>query len=158
MRRKKGHQDGRIILRYIAQAVREGSCEILFEKVLSWLIGHLDASNVTGEHMEVFFHFLQQGVHRTLPSQMLPLVDDAFEEMMTFVRQASQSGTILRAHRRIAEFAADRVMDIMPDVKNKYGVASVPKCKRDFELLIKELARVMRTPSQTEMHKQFAGW
>ena len=47
MRRKKGHQDGRIILRYIAQAVREGSCEILFEKVLSWLVGHLDASNVT---------------------------------------------------------------------------------------------------------------
>ena len=158
MRRKKGHQDGRIILRYIAQAVREGSCEILFEKVLSWLVGHLDASNVTGEQMEVFFHFLQQGVHRSLPAQTLPYVDAAFEEMMTFVRQASHSGTILRAHRRIAEFAADRVMDIMPDVKSKYGVASVPKCKRDLELLIKELARVMRTPSDMEMRKQFAGW
>lgn len=158
LRRKKGHQDGRIILRYIAQAVREGSCEILFEKVLAWLVGHLDASNVTGEHMEVFFHFLQQGVHRNLPAAALPFVDEAFEEMMTFVRQASQSGTILRAHRRIAEFAADRVMDIMPDVKNKYGVASVPKCKRDFELLIKELARVMRTPTELEMRKQFVGW
>ncbi len=158
MRRKKGHQDGRIILRYIAQAVREGSCEILFEKVLSWLVGHLDASNVTGEHMEVFFHFLQQGAHRCLPAHALPFVDEAFEEMIGFVRQASQSGTILRAHRRIAEFAAERVMDIMPDVKNKYGVASVPKCKRDFELLIKELARVMRTPTELEMRKQFVGW
>ncbi len=158
MRRKKGHQDGRIILRYIAQAVREGSCEILFEKVLSWLVGHLDASNVTGEQMEVFFHFLQQGVHRSLPPQALPFVDNAFEEMNAFVRQASHSGTILRAHRRIAEFAADRLMDILPEVKNKYGVASVPKCKRDFELLIKELARVMRTPSEVEMRKQFVGW
>ncbi len=158
MRRKKGHQDGRIILRYIAQAVREGSCEILFEKVLSWLVGHLDASNVTGEHMEIFFHFIQQGVHRALPAHALPFVDEAFDEMIGFVRQAGQSGTILRAHRRIAEFAADRVMDIMPDVKNKYGVASVPKCKRDFELLIKELARVMRTPTSLEMQKQFVGW
>lgn len=158
MRRKKGHQDGRIILRYIAQAVREGSCEILFEKVLSWLVGHLDASNVTGQQMEVFFHFLQQGAHRVLPATTLPFVDDAFEEMIGFVRQASQSGTILRAHRRIAEFAAERVMDIMPDAKNKYGVAAVPKCKRDFELLIKELARVMRTPTEMEMRKQFVGW
>ncbi len=158
MRRKKGHQDGRIILRYIAQAVREGSCEILFDKVLSWLVGHLDASNVTGEHMEVFFHFLQQGVHRSLPASTLPFVDEAFEEMMAFVRQASQSGIIARAHRRIAEFAAERVMEIMPDTKNKYGVASVPKCKRDFELLVKELARVMRTPNSIEMQKQFVGW
>ncbi len=93
-----------------------------------------------------------------MPAPTLPFVDEAFEEMIAFVRQASQSGTILRAHRRIAEFAAERVMDIMPDAKNKYGVASVPKCKRDFELLIKELARVMRTPTEMEMRKQFVGW
>ncbi len=94
MRRKKGHQDGRIVLRYVAQAVREGSCEIMFEKVLSWLVGHLDASNVTGEHMEIFFHFLQQGAHRELPAAAHPYVDAAFEEMIAFVRQASSSGTI----------------------------------------------------------------
>ena len=158
MRRKKGHQDGRIILRYIAQAVREGSCEILFEKVLSWLVGHLDASNVTGEQMEVFFHFLQQGVHRELPAHAHPFVDEAFESMLKFVMQASSSGLILRAHRRIAEFAADRVMNIMPDVKSKYGVASVPKCKRDFELVIKELARVMKSPTPMDMRRQFASW
>lgn len=158
MRRKKGHQDGRIILRYIAQAVREGSCEILFEKVLSWLVGHLDASNVTGEQMEIFFHFIQQGVHRELPAHAHPFVDEAFESMLGFVRQASSSGTILRAHRRIAEFAAERVMSILPEVKSKYGVASVPKCKRDFELVIKELARVMKSASPIEMRRQFAGW
>ena len=158
MRRKKGHQDGRIILRYIAQAVREGSCEILFEKVLSWLIGHLDAANVTGQHFEVFFHFIQQGVHRELPSHAHPFVDTAFDEMIAFVRQASHSGTIQRAHRRIAEFAAERLMAILPEVKNKYGVASVSKCKRDFELFIKEVARVMRTPTPSEMKKQFVGW
>ncbi|MCC6511505.1 MAG: hypothetical protein IT423_20565 [Pirellulaceae bacterium] len=158
LRRKKGHQDGRIILRYVAQAVREGSCEIMFEKVLSWLVGHLDASNVTGEHMEIFFHFLQQGVHRELPSHARPFVDVVFEEMLDFVRQASHSGTIARAHRRIADFAAQRVMLIMPEVKAKYGVASLAKCKRDFELLIKEVARVMRTPTPFEMKRQFAGW
>ena len=158
MRRKKGHQDGRIILRYVAQAVREGSCEILFEKVLSWLIGHLDAANVTGQHFEVFFHFIQQGVHRELPSHAHPFVDAVFDEMYDFVRQASHSGTIHRAHRRIAEFAAERLMEIMPEVKNKYGVASVSKCKRDFELFIKEVARLMRTPTPEEMKKQFVGW
>ena len=158
MRRKKGHQDGRILLRYAAQAVREGSCEIVFEKVLSWLVGHLDASNVTGHHMEVFLHFLQQGAHRELPLQSHPFVDTVFEQMIAFVRQASYSGTIHRAHRRIAEFAAERVMAIMPDVKAQYGVSSVSKCKRDFELLIKEVARVMKTPSPLEMKKQFAGW
>lgn len=158
MRRKKGHQDGRIILRYAAQAVREGSCEILFEKVLSWLIGHLDAANVTGHHFEMFFHFIQQGVHRELPSHAHPFVDTVFDEMIAFARQAAHSGTIHRAHRRIAEFAAERLMSIMPEVKNKYGVASVSKCKRDFELFIKEVARVMRTPNLAEMRKQFVGW
>jgi hypothetical protein len=158
IRRKKGHQDGRIILRYAAQAVREGSCEVVFEKVLSWLVGHLDAANVTGQHMEIFFHFLQQGVHRELPSHAHPFVDRVFEDMIDFVRQASHSGTIHRAFRRIAEFAVDRVMTILPNVKAMYGVASTSKCKRDFELLIKEVARVMRTPSPMEMKKQFAGW
>ncbi len=158
MRRKKGHQDGRIILRYVAQAVREGSPEILFEKVLSWLVGHLDASNVTGQQMEIFFHFIQQGVHRELPAHALPLVDTVFDEMIGFVRQASHSGTIQRAHRRIAEFAVDRLMSIMPETKAKYGVASVSKCKRDAELLIKELSRVMRTPNPAEMKRQFVGW
>ena len=158
MRRKKGHQDGRIILRYAAQAVREGSCEIVFEKVLSWLVGHLDATNVTGHHMEIFFHFLQQGAQRELPTHAHPFVDTVFEQMIAFVRQAAYSGTIQRAHRRIAEFAAERVMAIMPDVKAQYGVSSVSKCKRDFELLIKEVARVMKTPSPMEMKKQFAGW
>lgn len=158
IRRKKGHQDGRIILRYVSQAVREGSPEILFEKVLVWLIGHLDAANVTGQQMEVFFHFLQQGVHRELPPHAHPFVDDVFEDMYAFVRQASYSGVIHRAHRRIAEFAAERVMSIMPEVKSQYGVASVSKCKRDFELLVKEVARVMRSPSPMEMKKQFAGW
>ena len=158
IRRKKGHQDGRIILRYAAQAVREGSCEIAFEKVLSWLVGHLDTANVTGQHMEVFFHFIQQGAHRELPAHCHPFVDSVFEEMIAFVRQASFSGTIQRAHRRIAEFAVDRLMAIMPDVKAQYGVASVSKCKRDFELLVKEVARIMKTPSPMDMKKQFAGW
>lgn len=158
MRRKKGHQDGRILLRYAAQAVREGSCEIAFEKVLSWLVGHLDAANVTGHHMEVFLHFLQQGAQRELPANAHAFVDTVFEEMIAFVRQASYSGTIQRAHRRIAEFAAERVMAIMPEVKAQYGVSSVSKCKRDFELLIKEVARVMKSPNPMEMKKQFAGW
>ena len=108
--------------------------------------------------MEVFFHFLQQGVHRELPAHAHPFVDEAFESMLKFVMQASSSGLILRAHRRIAEFAADRVMNIMPDVKSKYGVASVPKCKRDFELVIKELARVMKSPTPMDMRRQFATW
>lgn len=158
MRRKKGHQDGRILLRYAAQAVREGSCEIVFEKVLSWLVGHLDAANVTGHHMEVFLHFLQQGAQRELPANAHAFVDTVFEEMIAFVRQASYSGTIQRAHRRIAEFAAERVMAIMPEVKAQYGVSSVSKCKRDFELLIKEVARVMKSPNPMEMKKHFAGW
>ncbi len=158
IRRKKGHQDGRIMLRFVAQAVREGSAEILFEKVLSWLIGHLDASNVTGTHIEMFCHFLQQGVHRELPPSMRPFVDDIFEDMIQFIRQASHSGTIHRAHRRIAEFAVDRIMTLMPEAKAKYGVASIPKCKRDLELLVKELARVMRTPSPDEMKRQFTSW
>jgi hypothetical protein len=67
VRRKKGHQDGRIMLRYIAQSIREGSSEIFFEKVLSWLIGHLDERNVTGQNMEIFCHFIHQGVRRELP-------------------------------------------------------------------------------------------
>jgi hypothetical protein len=158
LRRKKGHQDGRIILRYAAQAIREGSTEILFEKVLSWLVGHLDGGNVTGEHMEVFFHFIQQGARRELPAHAHPFIDQVFEEIISCVRQASWSATIHKAHRRIAEFAVERVMNIMPDVKAKYGVSSVPKCKRDIELLVKELARVMKSPSPYEMQRQFSSW
>jgi len=158
LRRKKGHQDGRIILRYAAQAVREGSCEIVFEKVLVWLIGHLDSANVNGADMEVFFHFINQGVHRELPAHAHPYVDRVFDQMYGFIRQASASGTIHRAHRRIAEFAVDRLMSIMPDAKARYGVASVSKCKRDFELFVKEIARVMRTPSPLEMKKQMTQW
>ena len=158
LRRKKGHQDGRIILRYAAQAIREGSTEILFEKVLSWLVGHLDGGNVTGEHMEVFFHFIHQGARRELPAHAHPFIDQVFEEITSCVRQASWSATIQKAHRRIAEFAVDRVMNIMPDLKAKYGVSSVPKCKRDVELLVKEMARVMKSPSPYEMQRQFSSW
>lgn len=158
VRRKKGHQDGRIMLRYIAQAIREGSPDVLFEKVLSWLVGHLDERNVTGYHMEVFVHFLHQGVRRELPESMHGFVDPIFEEVVGFIRRSSHSGTILRAHRRIAEWAVDRVMNILPEVKAAYGVSSMPKCKRDFELLVKEVARLMKAKSQTEMNRQFAGW
>lgn len=158
VRRKKGHQDGRIMLRYISQAVREGSAEIFFEKVLSWLIGHLDERNVTGQHMEVFVHFLHQGTRRELPAHLHGFFDPVFEQVIDFIRRASHSGTILRAHRRIAEFAVNRIMDIMPDVKAAYGVSSMPKCKRDFELLIKEVAKAMKAPSQEHMNEQFAGW
>jgi hypothetical protein len=49
-------------------------------------------------------------------------------------------------------------MDILPDVKAAYGVSSLPKCKRDFEFLVKEVARVMKAPSQAEMNEQFATW
>lgn len=158
VRRKKGHQDGRIMLRYMAQAVREGAPEIFFEKVLSWLVGHLDERHVTGHHMEVFCHFLQQGVRRELPQNLHGFIDPVFEEVIGFIRRSSHSGTIMRAHRRIAEFAVKRVMDIMPDVKATYGVSSMPKCKRDFELLTKEVARLMKARSQHEMNVQFAGW
>lgn len=158
VRRKKGHQDGRIMLRYIAQAVREGSPEIFFEKVLSWLIGHLDERNVSGHHMEVFLHFIHQGVRRELPSNLYGFVDPIFEEVVGFIRRSSHSGTIMRAHRRIAEYAVNRVMDILPDVKANYGVSSLPKCKRDFEILIKEVARLLKSTSQQTMNEQFAAW
>lgn len=158
VRRKKGHQDGRIMLRYIAQGIREGSPEVLFEKVLSWLVGHLDERNVTGYHMEVFVHFLHQGVRRELSENMHGFVDPIFEEVIGFIRRSSHSGTILRAHRRIAEWAVDRVMNILPDIKAAYGVSSMPKCKRDFELLVKEIARLMKAKSQTEMNRHFASW
>lgn len=158
VRRKKGHQDGRIMLRYIAQSIREGSSEIFFEKVLSWLIGHLDERNVTGQNMEIFVHFIHQGVRREIPQNYHGFVEPVFEEVIDFIRRASHSGTILRAHRRIAEFAVNRVMDILPDVKAAYGVSSMPKCKRDFEFLVKEVARVMKAPSQAQMNEQFAAW
>lgn len=158
IRRKKGHQDGRIILRYIAQAVREGSPDVLFEKVLSWLIGHLDNRNVTGQHMEVFFHFILQGVRRDLPVEMHSYVETVFEQVITFVRISSHSGTIQRAHRRIAEFAVDRVMAIVPDAKTRYGASSMPKCRRDFELLVKEVARVMKSPSPERMTEDLTRW
>lgn len=158
IRRKKGHQDGRIMLRYIAQAVREGSPEIFFEKVLSWLIGHLDERNVSGHHMEVFVHFIHQGVRRELPANLHGFVDPIFEQVIGFIRRSSYSGTIQRAHRRIAEYAATRVMDILPEVKSAYGVSSQPKCKRDFEILIKEVARLLKSTSQQSMNEQFAAW
>ncbi len=108
--------------------------------------------------MEVFFHFIQQGARRELPAHAHPFIDQVFEEIISCVRQASWSATIHKAHRRIAEFAVDRVMDIMPEMKAKYGVSSVPKCKRDIELLVKELARVMKSPSPYEMQRQFSSW
>ncbi len=158
MRRKKGHQDGRIILRYLAQSIREGSTDILFEKVLSWLIGHLDGGNVTGQHMEVFFHFLQQGARRELPTYTHPFVDEVFEQVIDCVRRASYSATIHKAHRRIAEFAVDRVMSILPETRAKYGAPSISKCKRDVELLVKEVARLMKSPSLMDTKKEFAHW
>lgn len=158
VRRKKGHQDGRIILRYVAQAIREGSPDVLFEKVLSWLVGHLDNRNVSGQHMEVFFHYILQGARRELPADMHPFVESVFEQVIAFVRISSHSGTIQRAHRRIAEFAVDRVMAIVPDAKVRYGASSVPKCRRDFELLIKEVSRVMKSPSQERMAEDMARW
>jgi hypothetical protein len=158
VRRKKGHQDGRIILRYVAQAVREGSPDILFEKVLSWLVGHLDSRNVSGRHMEVFFHFIQQGARRELPAETHAFFDVIFEQVIDFVRISSHSGTIQRAHRRIAEFAVNRVMAIVPDAKARYGASSAPKCKRDFEMLVKELARIMKCPSEARMKEDFSRW
>lgn len=158
VRRKKGHQDGRIFLRYIAQGVREGSAEIFFEKVLSWLVGHLDERNVGGEYMEIFVHFIHQGVRREIPEGYHGFVDPIFEEVVGFIRRSSHCGVINRAHRRIADLAVERVMDILPDVKAQYGVSSLPKCKRDFELLIKEVARLLKAPSAQAQKEQFAGW
>lgn len=158
LRRKKGHQDGRIILRFIAQAIREGSPHILFEKVLSWLVGHLDNRNVSPEHMEVFFHFICQGAKRELPPATHPMLDEVFEDVMGFVRNGTHSGTILRAHRRIAEFAVERVMSILPETKAKYGASSVPKCKRDFEFLVKEVARVVKSPSKAAAREELSRW
>lgn len=158
LRRKKGHQDGRIILRFVAQAIREGAPTVLYEKVLSWLVGHLDSRNVSPEHMEVFFHFLAQGARRELPASTHPILDEVFEDMMRFVRNGTHSGTILSAHRRIAEFAVDRVMSIMPDAKAKYGASSTPKCKRDFEFLVKEVSRVLKSPSKSRMREDLTSW
>jgi hypothetical protein len=158
LRRKKGHQDGRIILRFIAQAIREGSPNILYEKVLSWLVGHLDGRNVSPEHMEIFFHFIAQGAMRELPPSTHALLSEVFEDVMGFVRNGTHSGTILRAHRRIAEFAVERVMAILPETKAKYGASSVPKCKRDFEFLVKEVARVVKSPSQDTAREELSRW
>lgn len=158
LRRKKGHQDGRIILRFVAQAIREGAPTVLYEKVLSWLVGHLDNRNVSPEHMEVFFHFIAQGARRELPAETHPMLDVVFEDMMRFVRNGTHSGTILRAHRRIAEFAVERVMSIIPDAKAKYGASSSPKCKRDFEFLVKEVARIVKSPSKSHMREELTRW
>ncbi len=108
--------------------------------------------------MEVFFHFLLQGALKELPASTHPVLEETFEQVIRLVRRAAPCGVIHRAHRRIAEFAAERVMEIVPDVKSKYGVAGLSKCKRDFELLVKEIARVMKAPSEWQMRKQLAGW
>jgi hypothetical protein len=84
--------------------------------------------------------------------------DVIFEQVVDFVRVSSHSGTIQRAHRRIAEFAVERVMAVVPDAKARYGASSAPKCKRDFEMMVKELARIMKSPSEVRMKEDFARW
>ncbi len=96
---------------------REGSCEIVFEKVLSWLVGHLDASNVTGHQWKSSCISCSKEPIVNYQCTLIRFVDTVFEQMIAFVSTSILQWTIHRAHRRIAEFAAERVMAIMPDVK-----------------------------------------
>ena len=158
LRRKKGHQDGRILLRFIAQGIRDGGPHTLYEKVLSWLIGHLDEHNVTGKHMEIFLHFILQGCRRELPSHMHGIVTEAFEDVIQFIQRSTHSGTIHRAFRRIAESAVSRLLEISEDAKTRYGGTTQAKCRRDFELFIKELARCLKSDSARQTQERVAGW
>lgn len=158
MRRKKGHQDGRIMLRFIAQAIRDGSPADLYEKVLSWLVGHLDEHNVTGKHMEIFLHFILQGARRELPEEMHGMLDTTFAEVMGFIRRSSDSGTIHRAFRRISDRAVTRLLSISTEAKNRYGGTTQAKCRRDFELFVKEIARCLKADSSAQVQEKLVGW
>ena len=147
LRRKKGHQNGRLFLRYIGQCVREGSMAPLQEGVLSWLVGHLDEANVTGKHIEVFMHYLCLAVYQELPSWSHRPLQTVFEEAIQATRLASYSGVIHRGHRRIAQFVIDRMSVIFRDRTELTVAIGSPKCKRDLEILVKEFAKLMHGPN-----------
>lgn len=143
LRRKKGHQDGRILLRYVGQCVREGSLAPLQEGVLSWLVGHLDEANVRGKHIEIFMHYLCLAVYQELPTWSHRPLQRVFEEAIQATRLASYSGVIHRGHRRIAQFIIDRMSVIFRDRSELAAAIGSPKCKRDLEILVKEFAKLM---------------
>ncbi len=143
LRRKKGHQDGRILLRYVGQCVREGSLAPLQDGVLSWLVGHLDDANVQGKHIEIFMHYLCLAVYQELPKWSHRPLQTVFEEAIEATRLASFSGVIHRGHRRIAQFVIDRMSVIFRERKEIAAAIGSPKCKRDLEILVKEFAKLM---------------
>jgi hypothetical protein len=158
-RRAKGYRDGRILLRHVAQSVRDGSPEPLERRVLAWFVGHLDENNVTAGHIEVYLHFLLREAHAALPAAMHPFLDAVMLPAAAHCRNASASALLARRKGRIAEFAVDRMMKITADMASRYGSQStMAKGRRDFEFLVEELAAALHEGDPAAARFRMVRW
>jgi hypothetical protein len=157
-RRVKGMQDGRLLLRHVAQSVREGSIEPLDQKVLSWFVGLLEEQEVTGRHVEIFLFLLGEAAREELPSRWHPLLDDVFDKAVSYTRQAAAGASVAARKGRIAEFAIDRLCKVMPAVEKKFASATRPKGRVDCEHLLLEMPKWLHNVDEAAAVEQATRW
>lgn len=157
-RREKGRRDGRLMLRYFATSIREGSFAPLRDKVLAWFVGHLDEEVVAGDDVGVFLRFIGQAAEAKLPTAVWPHFQELLEPAVALCRNAAASGLLRTRHRRIADSAVRRVLQITPDFAQRHGDAALSKGKRDMEIFVQDFAKLLHEPSLHEVHLKTTAW
>lgn len=157
-RHQKGYRDGRLMVRYLATAIREGSFAPLNEKVLSWYVGHLEEESVQGNDIEVFIRFIGQAARQELPLEVWPLVQELIEPAVAVCRHAGISASLRAKYRRIADSSVRRTLKITPDFETRHGNAALAKGKRDIELFVQEFAKLLHEPKISTIHAKVTAW
>lgn len=155
---EKGVRDGRYILRYLAQSVREGTSEPIHHNVLSWYVGHLDPRSVCPRDIERFICLLQTVLRQQLASPALAWCELTLDEAIAHCRNAAPSGLLKRGQNAIAAQAMDWLMMALPELGKHYGAATRIKGTRDFCFLIEELGRLFHSPNQQHIYESCVCW
>ncbi|HEY1065211.1 MAG TPA: hypothetical protein VGE52_03850, partial [Pirellulales bacterium] len=157
-RRQKGYRDARLMIRYFVASIREGSFAPLRDKVLAWYVGHLDEEIVSGDDIEVFLRFIGQAAEAKLAPPAWPYFQELIEAAVALCRNAGVSGALRAKHRRIADSAVRRLLQVSPEFEQRHGAASLSKGKRDMEIFVQEFSKMLHSPSLDEIQIRVSSW
>ncbi len=116
LRRKKGYEDGRHIIRAIANCVKSGDLHPLCEEILSWFAIGDPAHRVTAQDIEFFISFVHQSCRRSLGAKDASIVDELMETAKAHCRQAGACWSLKTNAHALAEATQSILGSLKPHV------------------------------------------
>ncbi|HMO36999.1 MAG TPA: hypothetical protein PKA06_13240, partial [Gemmatales bacterium] len=118
LRRKKGYEDGRHLVRAIGNCVRSNDLSPLSQEILSWFAIGDPAMRVTAQDVEFFVTFVHQGCRRSLGSKDLYMTDELMESAKALCRQAGSCWDLRTHATAIAETAYSLLLQQAPSLNH----------------------------------------